>query len=149
MFSQFALIYWAEKSPKISWESFFNLFCCKYVYICRLFSMFLHLRLSVCCFQDNCTALHAAVSSGHVGPLKLLLHHPSPEPDLGLPASPSDSNQELQHPGITKASHILNHSNQDGWTAAHIAASRGYKVTCLSLMPSTLFYLPEVVILWF
>ncbi|CAM4581631.1 unnamed protein product [Leuciscus chuanchicus] len=82
---------------------------------------------------DNCTALHAAVSSGHVGPLKLLLHHPSPKPDLGLPASPSDSNQELQHPGITKASHILNHSNQDGWTAAHIAASRGYK-KCLEVL---------------
>ncbi|XP_077104988.1 cortactin-binding protein 2 isoform X2 [Siphateles boraxobius] len=82
---------------------------------------------------DNCTALHAAVSSGHVGPLKLLLHHPSPEPDPGLPASPSDSNQELQHPGIAKASHILNHSNQDGWTAAHIAASRGYK-KCLEVL---------------
>ncbi|XP_056110697.1 cortactin-binding protein 2 [Rhinichthys klamathensis goyatoka] len=82
---------------------------------------------------NNCTALHAAVSSGHVGPLKLLLHHPSPEPDLGLPASPSDSNQEPQHPGITKACHILNHSNQDGWTAAHIAASRGYK-KCLEVL---------------
>uniref|UniRef100_A0A671PMX0 Cortactin-binding protein 2 n=1 Tax=Sinocyclocheilus anshuiensis TaxID=1608454 RepID=A0A671PMX0_9TELE len=87
---------------------------------------------------DNCTALHAAVSSGHVGPLKLLLHHPSPEPDLGLPASPSGPNQELQHPGITKArvpsgSQILNHSNQDGWTAAHIAASRGYK-KCLEVL---------------
>ncbi|KAL0168054.1 hypothetical protein M9458_036276, partial [Cirrhinus mrigala] len=64
--------------------------------------------------------------SGHVGPLKLLLHHPSPEPDL-------DPNQELQHPGITKASQILNHSNKDGWTAAHIAASRGYK-KCLEVL---------------
>ncbi|XP_052438462.1 cortactin-binding protein 2 isoform X2 [Carassius gibelio] len=82
---------------------------------------------------DNCTALHAAVSSVHVGPLKLLLHHPSPEPDLGLPASTSGPNQELQHPGITKASQILNHSNQDGWTAAHIAASRGYK-KCLEVL---------------
>ncbi|XP_016143361.1 cortactin-binding protein 2-like [Sinocyclocheilus grahami] len=82
---------------------------------------------------DNCTALHAAVSSGHVGPLKLLLHHPSPEPDLGLPASPSGPNQELQHPGITRASQILNHSNQDGWTAAHFAASRGYK-KCLEVL---------------
>uniref|UniRef100_A0A673KFB1 Cortactin-binding protein 2 n=1 Tax=Sinocyclocheilus rhinocerous TaxID=307959 RepID=A0A673KFB1_9TELE len=82
---------------------------------------------------DNCTALHAAINSGHVGPLKLLLHHPSPEPDLGLPASPSGPNQELQHPGITKASQILNHSNQDGWTAAHIAASRGYK-KCLEVL---------------
>ncbi len=87
----------------------------------------------VFCSQDNCTALHAAVSSGHVGPLKLLLYHSSPEPDLGLPTSPSDPNQELQHHGRTKASQILNHSNQDGWTAAHIAASRGYKVTCLML----------------
>uniref|UniRef100_A0A8C2APS4 Cortactin-binding protein 2 n=1 Tax=Cyprinus carpio TaxID=7962 RepID=A0A8C2APS4_CYPCA len=82
---------------------------------------------------DNCTALHATVSSGHVGTLKLLLHHPSPEPDLGLPASTSGPNQELQHPGITKARQILNHSNQDGWTAAHIAASRGYK-KCLEVL---------------
>ncbi|XP_059420998.1 cortactin-binding protein 2 isoform X2 [Carassius carassius] len=82
---------------------------------------------------DNCTALHAAVSSGHVGPLKLLLHHPSPEPDLGLPASPSNPNQEFQNPCITKASQILKHSNQDGWTAAHIAASRGYK-KCLEVL---------------
>ncbi|XP_051579643.1 cortactin-binding protein 2 [Myxocyprinus asiaticus] len=82
---------------------------------------------------DSCTALHAAVSSGNVGPLKLLLHHPSPEPELGHPASPLGPNQELPHPATAKASHILNHSNQDGWTAAHIAASRGYK-KCLEVL---------------
>lgn len=83
---------------------------------------------------DSCTALHAAVSSGHVDTLKLLLHHPSSEPDhLNSPAPPSDPNQELQKPGKSKACHILNHSNQDGWTAAHIAASRGYK-KCLEVL---------------
>lgn len=83
---------------------------------------------------DSCTALHAAVSSGHVDTLKLLLHHPSSEPDhLNSPTFPSDAKQELQKPGISKACHILNHSNQDGWTAAHIAASRGYK-KCLEVL---------------
>nr|XP_055029294.1 cortactin-binding protein 2 [Misgurnus anguillicaudatus] len=82
---------------------------------------------------DNCTALHAAVSSGHVNALKLLLHHPSPNPELGHPVSPRDPDQELPHFSVTNASHVLNHSNQDGWTAAHIAASRGYK-KCLEVL---------------
>lgn len=78
------------------------------------------------CVQDNCTALHAAVSLGHVGALKLLLYHPSPEIETGGSAADSDTQHKHLSPVMT--SHILNHANKDGWTAAHIAASRGYKV---------------------
>ncbi len=45
------------------------------------------------------------------------------------------------NPWQNQASQILNHSNQDGWTAAHIAASRGYKVTCSML--NTLLHTAE------
>ncbi|KAL4659480.1 cortactin-binding protein 2-like [Arapaima gigas] len=60
---------------------------------------------------DSWTALHAAVSSGHVGVLELLMRHPSAD----LPGT------------------LLNHANRDGWTAAHIAASKGFK-DCLQVL---------------
>uniref|UniRef100_A0A3B4C4M1 Cortactin-binding protein 2 n=1 Tax=Pygocentrus nattereri TaxID=42514 RepID=A0A3B4C4M1_PYGNA len=82
---------------------------------------------------DSCTALHAAVSLGHVGPLKLLLYHPSLQPETGGTAANPDA--QLAHPGPVMTSHILNHANKDGWTAAHIAASRGYK-KCLEALCS-------------
>ncbi|KAL6479112.1 hypothetical protein MHYP_G00125450 [Metynnis hypsauchen] len=82
---------------------------------------------------DSCTALHAAVSLGHVGPLKLLLYHPSLQPETGGTAANPDV--QLTHPGPVMTSHILNHANKDGWTAAHIAASRGYK-KCLEALCS-------------
>ncbi|XP_066541224.1 cortactin-binding protein 2 [Hoplias malabaricus] len=83
--------------------------------------------------DDNCTALHAAVSLGHVGPLKLLLYHPSPKPERG--GSASDPDTRHAHPRPVMSRHILNHANKDGWTAAHIAASRGYK-KCLEVLCS-------------
>ncbi|KPP66245.1 cortactin-binding protein 2-like, partial [Scleropages formosus] len=61
--------------------------------------------------QDSWTALHAAVSSGHLGVLELLMQHPSAD----LPGT------------------LLNHANRDGWTAAHIAASKGFK-DCLQVL---------------
>ncbi|KAL4617916.1 cortactin-binding protein 2-like isoform X1 [Arapaima gigas] len=77
---------------------------------------------------DSCTTLHAAVSSGHVGCLELLLHYLSPlaRPSEGHPG-----------PGGTPLSPgaLLNHANRDGWTAAHIAASKGFK-DCLEVLCS-------------
>ncbi|XP_076848321.1 cortactin-binding protein 2 [Brachyhypopomus gauderio] len=85
---------------------------------------------------DNCTALHAAVSLGHVGALKHLLYHPSPGPGTGGtaggPGVPDPRRPQTCTP-ITR--HLLNYTNQDGWTAAHIAASRGYK-KCLEVLCS-------------
>lgn len=69
--------------------------------------------------QDGCTALHAAVRSGQGDTLRVLLCHPTqgdptvtPEPPatLALPAA------------------LLNQANNDGWTAAHMAAALGLKV---------------------
>ncbi|XP_045893380.1 cortactin-binding protein 2 [Micropterus dolomieu] len=75
---------------------------------------------------DGCTALHAAVRSGHVDTLRLLLCHPchgdptvNPDPPaiLALPAA------------------LLNQANNDGWTAAHMAAALGLK-ECLEVLCS-------------
>uniref|UniRef100_A0A4W4HAV1 Cortactin-binding protein 2 n=1 Tax=Electrophorus electricus TaxID=8005 RepID=A0A4W4HAV1_ELEEL len=83
---------------------------------------------------DNCTALHATVSLGHVGALRLLLYHPSPGPGTGDPAGNlSNPDPRRPHTCLPITRHILNHTNQDGWTAAHIAASRGYK-KCLEVL---------------
>lgn len=79
-----------------------------------------------CALQDGCTCLHAAVRSGQVDTLCVLLRHrpqgePTVTPDLqALPAT------------------LLNQANQDGWTAAHMAAALGLKVrTVTSLLKTT------------
>ncbi|KAI5098211.1 cortactin-binding protein 2 isoform X1 [Silurus meridionalis] len=82
---------------------------------------------------DSCTALHAAVSLGHVDALKLLLYHPSPWAETGGSADSIDA--QHTHPRTVMIRHTLNLANQDGWTAAHIAASRGYK-KCLEVLCS-------------
>ncbi|KAM9808246.1 cortactin-binding protein 2 [Neosynchiropus ocellatus] len=68
---------------------------------------------------DGCTALHAAVRSGHVKTLCLLLRRPA-ESD---PTVTSD-------PWIVTS---LNQANNDGWTAAHMAAALGLK-ECLEVL---------------
>ncbi|CAJ1056086.1 cortactin-binding protein 2 [Xyrichtys novacula] len=77
-----------------------------------------------CTTMDGCTALHAAVRSGHVDTLRLLLCHrtqgdptvnPDPSTTLGLSAT------------------LLNQANNDGWTAAHMAAALGLK-ECLEVL---------------
>ncbi|KAM9480726.1 cortactin-binding protein 2 isoform 2-T2 [Clarias gariepinus] len=82
---------------------------------------------------DSCTALHAAVRSGHVDALKLLLYHPSPQAETG--GSVDIRNPQHTHPRLVMTHQTLNLANQDGWTAAHIAASRGYK-KCLEVLCS-------------
>ena len=66
--------------------------------------------------QDECTALHAAVRSGHVNTLRLLLCHPAR-------GDPPDSPTTLALPTA-----LLNQANSDGWTTAHMAAALGLKV---------------------
>lgn len=58
--------------------------------------------------------------------LKLLLYHPSPQAETGGSVDSVDAQNTHPKPVMTR--HILNLANKDGWTAAHIAASKGYKV---------------------
>lgn len=69
--------------------------------------------------QDGCTALHAAVRSGHVDTLRLLLCHPTQGDPTVTPEPPAT-------PALPAA--LLNQANNDGWTAAHMAAALGLKV---------------------
>ncbi|KAK5927474.1 hypothetical protein CgunFtcFv8_012628 [Champsocephalus gunnari] len=61
------------------------------------------------CTADGCSSLHAAVRSGHVDTLRLLLCY--------------------------RAQALLNRDNSDGWTAAHMAAALGLK-ECLEVLCS-------------
>lgn len=75
--------------------------------------------LTFICLQDGCTALHAAVRSGHVDTLRLLLCHPT-QGDLTVTFDPPST--------LALPAALLNQANSDGWTAAHMAAALGLKV---------------------
>ncbi|XP_062403161.1 cortactin-binding protein 2 isoform X1 [Sardina pilchardus] len=79
---------------------------------------------------DSCTALHAAVSSGHVATLQLLLCHPGAKQRRDHPP-PHTHPHQPPHPHSLAT--LLNQTNRDGWTAAHIAAARGFK-DCLGVL---------------
>ncbi|KAF7651194.1 hypothetical protein LDENG_00114400 [Lucifuga dentata] len=79
----------------------------------------------LCSSADGCTALHAAVRSGHVDTLRLLLCYPT----LGDLSATFDSSI------LTVPPDLLNQANADGWTAAHMAAARGLK-DCLEVLCS-------------
>ncbi|XP_068169353.1 cortactin-binding protein 2 isoform X1 [Antennarius striatus] len=74
---------------------------------------------------DGCTALHAAVRSGHVDTLCLLLCHP-PQGDPAVTSDPA---------ALALPAALLNQANDDGWTAAHMAAALGLK-ECLEVLCS-------------
>ncbi|KAG5830583.1 hypothetical protein ANANG_G00312240 [Anguilla anguilla] len=78
---------------------------------------------------DGWTTLHAAASAGNAFSLELLLHHPPPAPSpppAAVTAAPGTR-------GPLLPSALLNHCNRDGWTPAHIAASKGFK-NCLEVL---------------
>ncbi|XP_030879129.1 cortactin-binding protein 2 [Leptonychotes weddellii] len=89
--------------------------------------------------RDGWTPVHAAVDTGNVDSLKLLMYHRAPargnssheeEPESGV----FDLDQGEESPeGTSKPvvpADLINHADGEGWTAAHIAASKGFKV-CL------------------
>ncbi|XP_066561239.1 cortactin-binding protein 2 isoform X2 [Amia ocellicauda] len=94
--------------------------------------------------RDGWTALHAAVDSGHASCLVLLMYYDASEDgvsasELERTFDPSDfSYMEIirtwgKRP--TLPGNLINHANTDGWTAAHIAASKGFK-NCLEVLCS-------------
>ncbi|XP_058153248.1 cortactin-binding protein 2 isoform X6 [Dasypus novemcinctus] len=92
--------------------------------------------------RDGWTPVHAAVDTGNVDSLKLLMYHRAPtlghslneeEPEPG--AFDLDQGQEGSE-GTAKPvvpTDLINHANREGWTAAHIAASKGFK-NCLEIL---------------
>ncbi|XP_075065073.1 cortactin-binding protein 2 isoform X3 [Mixophyes fleayi] len=92
--------------------------------------------------NNGWTPIHAAAGSGHTDCLKLLLYNGSTS--VG---SRSDSNEEFDvrlydlkdmdnrklKPDISAT--LLNSEDSEGWTAAHMAASRGFK-DCLEILCS-------------
>uniref|UniRef100_A0A2K6EEN5 Cortactin-binding protein 2 n=1 Tax=Propithecus coquereli TaxID=379532 RepID=A0A2K6EEN5_PROCO len=91
---------------------------------------------------DGWTPVHAAVDTGNVDSLKLLMYHrvrargnclneEEPESDV----SDLDEGEESSEGGskpIVPAD-LINHADREGWTAAHIAASKGFK-NCLEIL---------------
>ncbi|XP_037692235.1 cortactin-binding protein 2 isoform X2 [Choloepus didactylus] len=92
--------------------------------------------------RDGWTPVHAAVDTGNVDSLKLLMYHRAPahgnslneeEPEPG--AFDLDGGEEGPE-GTAKpvvSADLINHADREGWTAAHIAASKGFK-NCLEIL---------------
>ncbi|XP_064175312.1 cortactin-binding protein 2-like isoform X2 [Anguilla rostrata] len=80
---------------------------------------------------DGWTTLHAAASMGNAFCLELLLHHPPPSAEPASPAAVTAAPRDKRPPLLPSA--LLNHCNRDGWTPAHIAASKGFK-NCLEVL---------------
>ncbi|MXQ85310.1 hypothetical protein E5288_WYG014458 [Bos mutus] len=91
--------------------------------------------------RDGWTPIHAAVDTGNVDSLKLLMYHRAPAHGNKLQEEPGlailDLDQEEEHhEGTSKPvvpADLINHADSEGWTAAHIAASKGFK-NCLEVL---------------
>lgn len=91
-------------------------------------------------FQDGWTPIHAAVDTGNVDSLKLLMYHRVPsrgnswsaeEPKPGsFTLNGGESPTGASKPVVP--ADLINHADKEGWTAAHIAASKGFKVRLLA-----------------
>ncbi|XP_070324948.1 cortactin-binding protein 2 isoform X2 [Odocoileus virginianus] len=90
--------------------------------------------------RNGWTPIHAAVDTGNVDSLRLLMYHrPAHGNKLheepGLAVFDLDQEEE-HHEGISKPvvpADLINHADSEGWTAAHIAASKGFK-NCLEVL---------------
>ncbi|XP_036038311.1 cortactin-binding protein 2 isoform X1 [Onychomys torridus] len=91
--------------------------------------------------RDGWTPIHAAVDTGNVDSLKLLMYHRVPAHGNSLSAEEPKSglftvNGGESPPGTSKPvvpADLINHADKEGWTAAHIAASKGFK-NCLEIL---------------
>ncbi|CAO2602722.1 Cortactin-binding protein 2 [Lemmus lemmus] len=91
--------------------------------------------------RDGWTPIHAAVDTGHVDSLKLLMYHRVPSRGNSLSAEEPKSglftlNGGESPTGASKPvvpADLINHADKEGWTAAHIAASKGFK-NCLEIL---------------
>ncbi|NXG42584.1 CTTB2 protein, partial [Psilopogon haemacephalus] len=93
---------------------------------------------------DGWSPVHAAVDSGNVDSLKLLMYYGEPnngnpltdaEPNLDyFPLGKREDNYSSRIKPVISAD-LLNNADKEGWTAAHIAASKGFK-NCLEILCS-------------
>ncbi|XP_045703726.1 cortactin-binding protein 2 isoform X2 [Phyllostomus hastatus] len=92
--------------------------------------------------RDGWTPIHVAVDTGNVDSLKLLMYHGAPtrgnslhEEEIRLDVFDLDQGEESPE-GAAKPvvpADLINYANREGWTAAHIAASKGFK-NCLEIL---------------
>ncbi|XP_006859378.1 PREDICTED: cortactin-binding protein 2 [Chrysochloris asiatica] len=91
--------------------------------------------------RDGWTPVHAAVDTGNVEGLKLLMYHRAQacgdglneeEPKWGIFDLDGGESPEGTAKPVIPAD-LINHADKEGWTAAHIAASKGFK-NCLEVL---------------
>ncbi|XP_072123679.1 cortactin-binding protein 2 isoform X2 [Mobula birostris] len=88
------------------------------------------------------TAFHAAVNSGHIDCLKLLMYHrvsgdgrfadESEHKSSSIEPECPEGSDKFRVENMVTAD-LINHTDKEGWTAAHIAASKGFK-NCLEVL---------------
>ncbi|EMP42061.1 Cortactin-binding protein 2 [Chelonia mydas] len=94
--------------------------------------------------SDGWTPIHAAVDSGNVDSLMLLMYYG--QTDNGNFMNDAQPNSDFFDLDCTEDSYpskarpvvsadLINHADKEGWTAAHIAASKGFK-NCLEILCS-------------
>lgn len=89
-------------------------------------------------FQDGWSPIHAAVDSGNVESLKLLMYYGElndgnclmdAEPNLDYFDLEKREDDYSSRVKPVVSADLINHADKEGWTAAHIAASKGFKVS--------------------
>ncbi|XP_069759999.1 cortactin-binding protein 2 isoform X6 [Narcine bancroftii] len=88
------------------------------------------------------TPFHAAVNSGHIDCLKLLMYHrvaedrrftdDSEHKSSSIDPECAEGSDKFRAENMVSAD-LINHADTEGWTAAHIAASKGFK-NCLEML---------------